>query len=430
MKEFYYKALEVLRSIRSKIIFYPTVFAIGGILFAFFMMYIETLGVSEYLLETFPILVVDHGATALTILSAIITGLISMMVFSFSMVMLLLSQASSNYSPRLLPGLISNKSHQIILGVFLGTILYCIFILFSIRPEEDKFSIPALAVLVGIFFTVICIYSFIYFIHNISENIQISRILDRIYLTAKNNLSSIVESQNNVELKFPETKNWNSYYTEEGGYLQNVSIENLLGICKEKELQLHILPVNGIFVLKGMPVFRSSKELDQKTVEDILSNFHFSLSELVQENYVLAFKQIAEIIVKAMSPGINDPGTALNGIDYLSELFYLRLRKNDTTIIESEGRSFIRINTVNFDELLYNVMASVRTYCKHDIILLQKLMLMFQYLKMQSKDNPKHLPAIELEAKTLVLDARETLTNERDLKVINDLAKGLDLYIQ
>ena len=429
MKEIYYKTLSVFRSVRSKIIFYPTVFAVAGILFAFLMMYIESLGVSRYLLENLPVLVVDHGDTALTILSAIITGLISMMVFSFSMVMLLLSQASSNYSPRLLPGLISNKSHQIILGIFLGTILYCIFILFSIRPEEDKFSIPGFSVLLGIFFTVVCIYAFIYFIHNISENIQISRILDKIYLIAKSNLSAIIENQKENPAQFPNTKDWNSYFSPNCGYLQNVSVENLMDICKEKDLKLHILPVNGVFVLQGIPLFRANKDLDKKTEKDIISNFHFSSGELVQENYVLAFKQIAEIIVKAMSPGINDPGTGLNGIDYLTELFSLRMQKNDTTVHESEGVPYLHINTVDFDELLYNVMAAIRTYCKHDIILIQKLMLMFRYLKMQSMENPKHLKSIELEAKTLVHDARESLKNERDLQRVNDLAKELGLFI-
>ena len=429
MKDLYYKAVEIFKSVKSKIIFYPTVFAVGGILIAFLMMYVEILGASKYLLEHMPILVVDHGDTALTILSSIITGLISMMVFSFSMVMLLLSQAASNYSPRLLPGLISTKSHQIILGIFLGTILYCIFILFSIRPEEDKFSIPAFSVLLGIFFTVVCIYAFIYFIHNISEKIQISSILDNIYLVAKSNLSTIIKEQADKPTQFPDTKDWNSYFANRSGYLQNISFENLLIICKKKDLKLHILPVRGIFVLKGIPLFKSNKELDSKTIDKIISNFHYASGELVQQNYVLAFKQIAEIIVKAMSPGINDPGTALNGIDYLTELFSLRLQKKNTTIIEDEGISYIHMNTVNFEELLYNVMASIRTYCKHDIILLQKLMLMFRYLKIQPIDNPEKLKAIEQEVKSLVFDAREALTNERDLQKLNDLAKDLDLDI-
>lgn len=146
---------------------------------------------------------------------------------------------------------------------------------------------------------------------------------------------------------FPDSTDWNSYYTDNCGYLQNVSVENLISICKEHDLKLHILPVNGVFVLKGIPLFRANKELDKEIVDEIISNFHFSLGELVQENYVLAFKQITEIIIKAMSPGINDPGTAVNGIDYLTELFYLRLQKNDKSIIEREGIPYIHVNTVD-----------------------------------------------------------------------------------
>ena len=114
MKQLFYRTLSFFNIIESKIAFYPTVLAIWGVFFAFLMMYFESLGISKYLLDKAPVLVVDNGNTALTILSALISGLISVIVFSFSMVMLLLSQASSNYSPRLLPGLISNKKHQII----------------------------------------------------------------------------------------------------------------------------------------------------------------------------------------------------------------------------------------------------------------------------------------------------------------------------
>ena len=427
MKQLYIKFLKLLRTIKSKIIFYPTLFALLGILFAFLIMYFEKLGISRYLLDNLPILVVDNGDTALTILSAIITGLISMMVFSFSMVMLLLSQASSNYSPRLLPGLISDKSHQIILGIYLGTILYCIFILFSIQPTGDKYQIPGFSVLLGIVFTVACIYAFIYFIHNISENIQISKILDRIFLTAQSNLTALIEDENERKVPFPETNEWKSYYPEDCGYLQNISIPNIIEICKEKNVKIHVLPVNGVFVLKGIPLFRASRELDKETVHNIISNFNFSSGELVQDNYVLAFKQITEIIIKAMSPGINDPGTALNGIDYLSELFSLRMQKKDRNIIVRDDQAYLRVNTVDFEELLYNVMAAIRTYCKHDIILVQKLMLMLQYLKMQPREGKNLFKCIELEAQTLINDAREALTNKRDLAKVDQLAFNFGL---
>lgn len=425
MKNLHNTFISLLSRIKNKIIFYPTVYAISGILLALLMMFLEGRGSSSYLAENIPLLVVDNGETALTILSAIITGLISMMVFSFSMVMLLLSQASSDYSPRLLPGLISDKTHQIILGIYLGTILYCIFVLFSIRPESDRFEIPGFSVLMGILFTVVCIYAFIYFIHNISEKIQISKILDRIYLEAKSKLKELIKNEKKADFYFPSTKDWTSYYIEKSGYLQYVSLDSLIGICKKQDIKIHILPVQGAFVLKGIAIFKTNKKVDDKVKKEILAQFTFSRGEMVRDNYVLAFKQITEIILKAMSPGINDPGTAINGIDYLSELFALRLQKKDVNIISRDNKAYIKFNTVDFEELLYNVMAAIRTYCKHDIIIIQKLALMFRYLQLQEDTQAAHKMTIRKEIDTLLNDARKVIKNDRDLEKLAELERNL-----
>ncbi len=429
MKQLYKRALAFFNLLQSKIAFYPTTFAIIGVLLAFSLFYLEERGISRYLVDHAPILVVNNGETALTILSALITGLISMMVFSFSMVMLLLSQASNNYSPRLLPGLISDKVHQIILGIYLATILFLIFILFSIQPTGDKYQIPGFSVLLGILGTVICIYSFIYFIHNISQNIQINNIMDKIHLLAKSRLKKIIENDSKSSNEFPSSEDWFEYYNGKSGYFQNVSISNLVDICEDKNTQIHILPIKGSFVLKGNPLFKSKEELDKETLKTILANFKLHKAELVADNYLLAFKQITEVIVKAMSPGTNDPGTAINGIDYLTELFCLRMLKKDTNVYGRDEKVFIKINSVSFSELIYQVMASIRTYCKQDIILIQKLVIMFKYLKIQKMENPDYSKSIDLEAKTLLNDARSSITNERDLQLVEKMAVDFGLKI-
>ncbi len=421
------KLVTFFNSVRNNIAFYPTLLAAFGFNFAFFMIYLEDRGISTYLLETVPVLVVDNGNTAMTLLSSFITGLISMMVFSFSMVMVLLNQASSNYSPRLLPGLISDKNHQIILGIYLFTILYCIFILFSIQPTGDKYQVPGFAVLLAILFTVVCICAFIYFIHNISHNIQINNILDQIFHLAEKRLSHLIEAENGAEKDFPDTSGWHGYHSEKTGYFQNVALNNIINICKKQETKIEILPVKGIFVLQRIPLFKSEKELDEDTVKEILSNFNFARGELIADNYALAFKQITEIIVKAMSPGINDPGTALNGIDYLTELFALRMKKRDQSIIGKDDEIYVKVSTVNFAELMYNVLASIRVYCKHDIILIQKLSIMFLYLKSQEAIHPYYYDTIEEEANILLEDAYGNIENRSDLKVIIKLARKLGL---
>lgn len=429
MKQIYFKTLAYLEHVRNKIAFFPTALALGGLFLAFFMFYIERTGISQYLYEKFPPLMVDTGDTALTILSALITGLISMMVFSFSMVMLLLSQASSNYSPRLLPGLISDKAHQIILGIFLATILYLIFILFSIEPSEDAYTLPGFSVLLGILLTVVCIYAFIYFIHNISQSIQINNILDQKYEDACRKLEELIKKKVITDLPFPDDKNWTAYYSQRSGYLKDINYSNLIAVCKDCDTKLSILPIRGFYVLKDLPLFKSREVLDEEMVKKILSNFNFSRGELVGDNYLYAFKQITEIIVKAMSPGINDPGTALNGIDYLTELFSLRLQLHEPKILTKDEETFIKINTVAFDELLHTVMSSIRTYCKNDIVLVKKLLIMFHYLQLQSLKENKYTAHINREAGLLMQDVQQSIRNSEDVEEAITLAEKYNLKI-
>lgn len=424
MKHFFIRIAIFFRSVESKIAFYPTLIAIAGFLLALGMIILEKNGISRSTLKIFPMLMVEDGDTALNVLSTCIGGLISMMVFSFSMVMLLLSQASSNFSPRLLPGLISNRKHQVILGIYLATIVYNIFTLFSVNSSEEKYTLPGFSILMGVFFTIVCLSAFIFFIHNISQSIQINNIMDGIYDQATRRLNEIIDAEEKgsdmLVAHFPETSEWHSYTSPKSGYFQNISIESITDICKTNDVRIFITVPKGLFVLKNNSVLKANKHLDEKIVDAIFSNMNFARGEYIRDNYTLAFKQITEIAVKAMSPGINDPGTAINAIDYLTELFALRMKKNNTGVLTTDGETYIKIAIIKFEELLYNVMASLRTYCKHDPIVVQKLITMLKYLENQSAADKSYKTTITEELKVLinVMD----LSSEKDEHVLRKLA--------
>lgn len=424
MKKLFIRIFDFFNTVESKIAFYPTLFAFSGFLVALLMMYLEQHGISRRIMDVLPQLMVEDGDTALTVLSACLGGLISLMVFSFSMVMLLLSQASNNYSPRLLPGLISDKRHQLILGIYLATILYNIFTLFSIEPSEDKYTLPGFSVLLGIAFTIICLVAFIYFIHNISQSIQISNILDTIFEAAELRLQKLISSEEGQTKDFSDTTNWHEYKTGRSGYFQNISINNILRICDDEKTKMYITVPKGLFVLKNSVFLKSEKPLDEKVVSAIISNISFARGELVEDNYVLAFKQITEIAVKAMSPGINDPGTAINAIDYLTDLFALRMQKKDNGIIIHKEKATLRIAVVTFEELMYNVMASLRTYCKHDPIMVEKLLWMLMYLQQQPAAEDNYQKVIKEEMKTLLEQAKNSFDSEWDVLTIDKMVAG------
>ena len=392
------KLFSFFNTIKSNIAFYPTILASFGFVFSLIMIFLEEKGISEFLLKVVPQLVVEDGSTALAILSVCIGGLISMMVFSFSMVMLLLSQASSNFSPRILPGLISDKRHQIILGIYLATIIYSIFTMFSIEPTGEKYTLPGFAILLSILFTIICLCSFIYFIHNMSESIQISNILDDIYDKARLRLKEIIEEEktNDITEDFEITNDWYAYKAIESGYFQNMSIKNILDFCEKNSTRIYIKIPKGLFIRSNDILFLSEAKLDDDQLNKLNSNINFSKSELVTDNYSLAFKQITEIAVKAMSPGINDPGTAINAIDYLTELFALRMKKRDTDIfVNEEKKAQFKTNIIKFNVLLFNVMASLVTYSKKDPIIVQKLLWMLEYLSNQEAYNETYIDAVK-----------------------------------
>ena len=428
MKNVIVNGFEYLKKLESKIAFYPTLYSLTGLVFAFFMYYAENKGISSYLADNVPLLVINNTQTAFNILTTFIAGLISIMVFSFSMVMVLLNQASSNFSPRVLPGLISNKRHQKILGIYNATLLFCIFTMVGIEPDGGENQLPGFSVLLAIVFMVICLGAFIYFIHSISQEIQVHNIMQRLFNEAKNRLDQLINSEKDSNQKFPDTDNWTVYKSPETGFLQDIVLDPIIQFAKENNNQFEIITIKGQYVYKDKPLFKSKTKLNDESLEELFKYFHFSRDEIIEDNYVLGFKQITEIAVKAMSPGINDPGTTIIAIDYLAELFQIRMYKNDISILFDDSQPLVKINSVTFKELLYFVLAPIRTYAKHDVIIVNKLINMFQHLAFNIDcDNKGYLSDINKEVKLLSIDANSAINNQEDLKYINNRLQSFNL---
>ena len=274
----------------------------------------------------------------------------------------------------------------------------------------------------GIAFTILCLVSFIYFIHTISQSIQINNILENIFDDAEKRLKKLIKYEEGKQIRFPDTENWHEYKAGRSGYFQNISTKNIIDICEEQETRIYITIPKGLFVLKNAVFIKSEKELDEKKLNAIISNISFARGELVEDNYILAFKQITEIAVKAISPGINDPGTAINAIDYLTELFALRMQKRDNGILVNDGKVILKIAIVAFKELIYNVMASLRTYCAHDPIMAEKMIWMLQYLEKQPSAENGYIEIIKEEMKTLLVQAKKSFKADKDIAVVEKLA--------
>ena len=245
MKNYFAGLLKYIFNLEGKIAFYPTLFSLFGLAISFATYHAESLGIA---------------------------GLISIMVFSFSMVMVLLNQASSNFSPRVLPGLISNKRHQKILGIYNATLLYCIFTLVQIEPNQEKYQLPGFSVLLAIGFMTICLAAFIYFIHSISQEIQVNNIILNIYSKAKNRIEKLIISEEKHSDSFVSTDQWNRYKTKLTGYMQDVVLDLLLDFAKTNNCKFEVIAIKGNFVFKDEILFKSDTKLTEEQLSFLTVN--------------------------------------------------------------------------------------------------------------------------------------------------------------
>ncbi|MCP2045784.1 DUF2254 domain-containing protein [Pontibacter sp. HSC-36F09] len=423
----------VIQFVYTSIGFYPTLISLLFFGIAVLMIYFETRGISKALEDELPFFIISHGETANMILSSIATGVFSLIVFSFTMVMLVLNQASANFSPRVIPGLITSKSNQKVLGLFLGTLIYTLVVMVNVRSEHYDTDLPGLAVFMAMCFTILCLAFFVYFIHSISTAIQIGSMLEGIYKLTLNKLHKELEQDEGKELPaIFEIGNWQLLDSSRSGYLQKVNKNAVVELCREHDVVLEFLQPLGYFVIKGLPFAKVAGQLKDKEAfcDELNTQVSYYQEEMAEINYLYGFKQITESAVKALSPSINDPGTAIKAIDYLTDLLIVRMRLTDEKIFhDKENVLRLRLDEVSFTELLSLCLGPIRVYGREDPVILLRLLNLLKNLCLAAKSHPKRLQSITSEALLIIADADDTVQNVGDREKINHMIDTLNKSI-
>ncbi|MHA6249219.1 DUF2254 domain-containing protein [Pontibacter sp. CAU 1760] len=404
--------------------FYPTVISFFFFGLALLMLYSEAKGLSEGLKDKLPFMIISNHETARLILSTIAAGIISLTVFSFTMVMLVLNQAAANFSPRVIPGLISYKANQRVLGLYLGTLIYTLVIMVNVRAEYYSISLPGFAVFLAMCFTIVCLGFFVYFIHSISQSIQIESILESIYKVTHRELEKEIEHDKGPGIPnvFKQADNWQMLKSPKTGYLQSMDDQAVLEICRERDVVLYFDQPLGSFLIEGVPFARVNKRLEDMDgfATSVFKHMNFFREELPDANYLFGFKHITESAVKALSPGINDPGTAIKAIDYLTSLLALRMQLTDEKVLyDEDGAARISFQHETFRDLHSTCFSPIRLYGKESSVIVLRLLHLLKSLVYLVEDYPHLKPVLYDDAHQLIYDADESIGNPGDRKKIN-----------
>ncbi|NJK85276.1 MAG: DUF2254 domain-containing protein [Bacteroidales bacterium] len=318
----------------------PAIISTGIFLMAIVINTSQKTVLGNELLKSLKFIQFESPDTVRSLLSALLAGTISLTVFSFTMVMVVVNQAASNYSPKVIDEFISKTVNQVILGIYIGTILFIIVSLTQIGDSDNFSEAPHFNAFGSIVLIVICIALFIVFIENISSSVRINNVIDRIFRQTKDALK---KSTGETSDKKHEVKVWYPYYAKNSGYFQRIVKQNLLLILKDNQLIIRIKPYYGTYLLHNHILFYLNRKIENEGILNKIEDSFITYSgENIEENYFYGFRQLREVAVKALSPGINDPGISVICLDYLSELFsiYIALEKKTTLPMRMETYVF------------------------------------------------------------------------------------------
>jgi len=311
------------------------------------------------------------GSSAMTVVSIV-----------FAILLMTLTLASMQFSPRIIVGFARDGVTQWTLGIFLGTFCYCMAALPAARSKPYPFS-PVATVTGAMFLALVSVAWLLFFIHHISGAISVNQIVDKIATETEavvDDLMPWARRSRSLPVDNPvEPVTWEMPVPSEvSGYIRFVDTGRLVALAKEYRVKIRVLRRIGRFVPKGAPLLLISRaERATPDLADWLRGaFDFGPSRTLQQDIEFGVLQIVDIALKAISPAVNDPSTAISCVDQLSRiLIRVALREPPGyRLYDPPGVLRVILSWHSFERLLDSAYEQIRMYSKSDVAVSLRLL--------------------------------------------------------
>lgn len=379
--------LNLWANFRSSFWFVPSLMMLLATLSAFSLLNVDS-GFSEQFVSIFPAFQLSPPA-ARSILASIVGAMVTSTGVVFSITIVALSLASSHFGSRLIRTYRNRISTQFTVGIFVSTSLFCILVMASIREIEDFSFVPNISVLAGILLAVVCLMTLVYYIHDMSKAIQAPQVIqssaddlhesiNRMFPTRIGDPTEDAEELEDHEFEAKERELGEPDLVVKVdcvGYLQAVQTESILGLATTKNLVIRLRVQPGDFLFEQCPVADvwirengSDAETREQREQQITKSLRNSLIVGPERTHIQdvrhAFDELVDIAVRALSPGINDPFTAVNCVDRLqAALLHLKARKVPSRYrLDEDQQMRIVATPVTVDECIDRSLRVINSY--------------------------------------------------------------------
>ena len=325
----------------------------------------------------------DPGV-AQVILSSIATSIMTVVSIVFAILLMTLTLASTQFSPRILISFVRDRTTQWTLGVFLGTFSYCMAALPAARALPRPF-VPVATVTGAMVLALVCVGWLIYFINHISQSISVNHIVDRIAGEAERVIGELMPYPRGSfplpyrsEVSPPED---GVILNRQSGYIRYVDIKHLIALAQTYRTCVYLERRVGQFVPAGVPLVRVSRpeRLPTDGAHHITAAFDIGPTRTMQQDIEFGIIQIVDIALRAMSPAVNDPSTAISCVDQLCRIMILWISRMPPPSQYYAPPHVLRlfVPRISFDGLLDTAFEQIRHYAAADVAVSLRLMRAF-----------------------------------------------------
>lgn len=289
------------------------------------------------LFEDWPALFGAGADGSRAMLTAIAGSMITVAGVVFSITLVALSLASTQYSPRVLRNFLTDRANQTVLGVFVGVFAYCLVVLRSIRGADEGAFVPALAVLVGIVLAFVGIGFLIFFIHHVATSIQASSIMERIANESIECLGrgAMVEDDPSQtgDAAERDARPLPAACSSRRGYVTSIDYESLNRLAETMRCLVRIERGVGEFAIQGQPLasIKGRTEVGKDCLDAIAATFEISRQRTAELDPAFGMRQLVDVALKSLSSNANDPTTASTAVDYLTAVLVEEARAAQRT---------------------------------------------------------------------------------------------------
>lgn len=307
---------------------------------------------------------------ARSVLSTIAGSMATVAGVVFSVNVVALTLASSQFGPRLLRSFTQDLGNQLVLGTFIAAFLYCLLVLRVVRSAQEGGFVPQVSVTCAVLLAVGSVAVLIYFIGHVVVAIQAESLIAVVGRELKQEITRRYGEAPANEARDPAAavpaSTPAAIRASAGGYVQGIAYDGLAAAAARVDAVVRVLARPGDFVQAGEAlalVHDAARPLDEDDAGCMRQAFALGARRTPTQDVRHTARQLTEIAVRALSPGINDPATAMSCIDWLGEaLAELARRTPEPAGHYEDGALRVLARPVAFAELAELAFTPIRTY--------------------------------------------------------------------